>query len=207
MSTGDLDSVFDSILNRYEALAARVDDLFAAVQARHGALMQCGAGCADCCHARLSVTLIEAAHIARGVAGLPAATRAALAERAATGDPGRCAALDQDDRCQIHPWRPLVCRSHGAPIRQEPSPPAAAGQPASGRAHLPVVDCCGKNFDGGRALARVSPELVFDQNTLSTVLGALDAAFADACQAPRGTRVDLAVLVGHPEDVFDIEPS
>jgi uncharacterized protein len=202
--------VSQSPLDRYAALRGRVDDLFASVHARHGDAMQCGAGCADCCHARFSVTLIEAAYIASGLAGLPAATRAALAERAAHGDPGRCAALDAGGRCQIYAWRPLVCRSHGAPIRRtEAQDTEPAGLPdergPAGRTHLPVIDCCPRNFDGGRSLSRVAPDLVFDQRTLSTVLGALDAAFADRCGAPRGMRIDLAALVGDPDALFEVE--
>src|SRR5262249_7716586 len=91
--------------------------------------MQCSTGCSDCCHVRLTITAVEAAAIRAHVAGWPPDQRRALAggqtDRADPTDrtalPGdetdRCAALDATGRCKIYEARPLVCRSHGVPIR------------------------------------------------------------------------------------------
>lgn len=179
---------------RYLELTARVDGFFDDVHARHGERMQCGAGCADCCRSRFSVTLVEAVRIAEGLAGLPADVRARLRERADQGDPGVCAALEPDGRCAIYAWRPLICRSHGVPIRQ---------READGEARLPVIDVCPKNFRGV-VLAGLETGVVLDQATVSTVLGAIDAALADESGVPRGTRIELAELVGYPERYFDM---
>src|SRR5690606_12331500 len=109
-------------------------------------------GCSDCCRGGLSVTLVEAAHIAEGVADLAAEKRAAMEERAAAVTElaqsgahdsvlaGPCAALDPaDGSCAIYAWRPIICRSHGAPIRRRGGAGRApAGEPGS--VHLPVLD-------------------------------------------------------------------
>jgi len=149
-------------------LQAKVDAFFARVTARHGADMQCASGCADCCHARLTITATEATAIRAEVATWPASQRRALAD---VGPADRCAALGPDDRCKIYAVRPLVCRSHGVPVKLE-------------RRSLPVV--CPKNF----RQAAADPDCVLDQTTLSAVLLAVDRA-----EHPGAPRVDLADLL------------
>lgn len=171
------------VRERYRELTAKVEAFFPRVQSRHGSAMQCKAGCTACCHVRLSVTALEASVIRDGLATLPEEERARLAQRAKQRTSGVCPALEADGRCALYAWRPLVCRSHGVPIRhREPDGTAA-------------LSACDKNFDGGAGLPEVSPDCVLDQLTLSTMLGALDAAFADAQATKRGERFRLDALL------------
>ena len=143
--------------------------------------MQCQSGCSDCCHVRLTITPVEAAAIRDHVAGMPRAARVALAP---TGPADRCAALDAVGRCKIYEARPLVCRSHGVPIRMQ-------------RRGLPVVDACHRNF------RTVTPDAdcILDQTTLSATLLAIDAAEAPARSPEKAPdkapamRVELARLL------------
>jgi hypothetical protein len=165
---------------RYAGLCAKVDAFFAKAC---GALpgdggITCHRGCTECCHRRFSVTALEAEAISEALAALPEARRAALAERAEQGDPGVCPALDPDGGCAVYAARPLICRSHGLPIRFQPG----------------VLDACPKNFVG-RDLASLPGDVVLDQTTLSTILGALDAARAGEAGRPRGERVEIAALL------------
>lgn len=89
----------------YQTIDARVSDL----ERRHHGRLQCGAGCAQCCVDELTVNEVEAAHIREHVGK-------ALRD-AAPAPPGRCAFLDQDDRCRIYAVRPYVCRTQGLPLR------------------------------------------------------------------------------------------
>jgi hypothetical protein len=123
-----------------------------------------------CCHDRLTVTTVEADAIRAHVAAMSPAARAALASQMRDD---RCAALDDAGRCQIYDARPLVCRSHGVPIRT-----TAPG-------HLPVITSCSLNFTA-RGPAAADPDCVLDQATLSTILLAL---------SPDGERHDLAELL------------
>ncbi len=157
-------------MSRLGELHAKVDGFFARVAARHGDDMQCATGCSDCCHVRLTVTQVEAAAIRELVAGWSPVQRAALA---ATGPEDRCAALDTDGRCKIYEARPIVCRSHGAPIRMR-------------RDSLPVIEACFRNFTASEP----APDCVLDQETLSALTLAVDR---DA--GGTGDRVDLAGLV------------
>ncbi len=171
-----------SALDRYRELCGKVDAFFARVKARHGGDMECAAGCHGCCRPGLSVTEVEAAEIQGALAALPALARAGARARAASGDETRCAALEEDGRCAIYPARPLVCRSHGLPIRM-----------ASERG-LPVVTSCELNFTA-RGPAAADGDCILDQATLSLTLGAIARAHAAESGGGGGERVPLAELL------------
>jgi len=155
-------------VSRLPELTAKVDAFFARVAERHGDDMQCATGCSDCCHVRLTITTAEAAAIRALVAGWTAEQRRALAEQ---GPADRCAALDPaSGRCRIYAARPLVCRSHGVPVRLT-------------RQSLPVVETCFRNFRHTPPAA----DCVLDQGTLSALLLAVNAGDA--------TRIDLSALL------------
>ena len=155
-------------MTRLEELTHKVDAFFARVALRHGDDMQCASGCSDCCRVRLTITGVEAAAIRAHVTTWPVEQRRALA---VTGPDDRCAALDAAGRCRIYPVRPLVCRSHGVPIRLR-------------RGGLPVVEACPRNFTH----TTPDPDCVLDQATLSAVLLAVDLAGAPV-EAPAATAV------------------
>ena len=143
-------------MSRYGELASKVDAFFGRVQARHGADMQCASGCHDCCVAGLTVTSVEAEAIRAEVAGWEVARRRELAHAHADGR--GCAALDASGRCRIYAARPIVCRSHGAPIRLRDA------------RSLPVVQACPKNF----TTTAPDADCVLDQETLSAMVLAVD---------------------------------
>ncbi len=157
-------------MSRLGELHAKVDAFFARVEARHGDDMECRTGCSDCCHVRLTITGVEAAAIRAEVAGWPADRRRAVGE---AGPADRCAALDAGGRCRIYAARPIVCRSHGVPIRLR-------------RGSLPVVEACFRNF----TRAEPAADCVLDQTTLSALTLAIDREAGGD-----GSRVDLAALL------------
>lgn len=156
-------------MSRLGELTAKIDGFFARVEGRHGEDMQCQTGCSDCCHVRLSITGVEADAIRAHVAGLPAEVRARFGQ----GPEDRCAALDARGRCLIYEARPVICRSHGAPIRMR-------------RGSLPVIESCHRNFTHTEPAA----DCVLDQTTLSALTLAVDR---DA--GHDGSRADLAELL------------
>jgi uncharacterized protein len=167
-------------VSRLAELSEKVDAFFARVVERHGADMQCATGCSDCCHVRLTITAVEAAAIRAHVGGWSDDRRRSLA---VTGPADHCAALDGGGRCKVYDARPLVCRSHGVPIRMQ-------------RHGLPVVQACHRNFTR-TAAAAADPDCILDQATLSATLLAVDAAARTTGAAARGEpeRVDLAGLL------------
>jgi len=173
--------------SRYRELTVKVDGFFARVRERHGADMRCGSGCDSCCRTRLTITGVEADALRAHVAAMEPAARARLAEVAHRPfDPRdmRCAALEDDGRCLVYDARPIICRSHGAPVR-------LYGE-ADGR-RIPMVVACTKNFPAGPEKA--DADCILDQETLSATLVAIDHVDADERGRERGERVDLATLL------------
>jgi hypothetical protein len=168
---------------RYRELCAKVDAFFARVKARHPVDMNCAAGCDGCCRIRLTVTAVEAEEIRDAVAGLSPEARGRARVRARLDAPDRCAALEEDGRCAIYDARPLLCRSHGLPVRM-----------VSPRG-LPVVDACVLNF-AERGPADADPDCILDQANLSLTLGAIARAHASETGADASERVAIAELLG-----------
>jgi hypothetical protein len=156
---------------RYRQLTGKVDAFFERVVGRHGEEMQCRAGCDQCCRTRLTILGVEAAAVREVIEGMSEGERARLREVAARevreGDV-RCAALDDDGRCLIYEGRPVVCRSHGVPIRMGD-----------------VIDACRLNFTK-RGPAAADRDCVMDQTTVSATLLAIDRV---------GERRDLGEII------------
>ena len=167
-------------MSRLDEVTAKIDGFFARVESRHGDDMQCTTGCSDCCHVRLSITGVEAAAIMAAAATWPVERRAGLR---AVGPEDRCAALGPDGRCRIYEVRPVVCRSHGVPIRmRRPGLPVIQDQPQP----TDEIVACHRNFTH----TDVAADCVLDQTTLSALVLAVDRA-----SGSDGTRVDLAALL------------
>jgi Fe-S-cluster containining protein len=171
-------------MSRYRELTAKIDGFFARVVARHGDDMRCGSGCSHCCHTRLSITAVEAQPIVDEILTWPPERKATLRANALAST-DRCAALDANGLCLIYEVRPVVCRSHGAPIRLR-----LRGD------SLPVVQACRENFTA-RGPAAADPDCILDQTTLSAMVLAVDR---DA--GGDGSRIDLdRVLLDSATDV------
>ena len=86
----------------------------------------------------------------------PGARAQGARSRDAAASADRCAALAADGRCLIYAVRPVVCRSHGAPIRLREN-------------SLPVVQACRENFTA-RGPAAADADCILDQTTLSAMV-------------------------------------
>ena len=150
--------------SRYEELLARVDELFQQIQNRHGCSMKCATGCHSCCKPGLTVNSLEARHIREGVDPVRAASLLA-ASRINPFRGKRCSFLQADGGCGIYELRPLVCRSHGAPLQFRN--PEDKSENA-----LRFRDVCSLNFDG-IDLAALPPGDVMNLDTLNTLMALL----------------------------------
>lgn len=125
-------------LLEYFAARDKIDEAYEAVAARRAADLSCARGCHQCCVDGLSVLSVEAAAIEQhlATAGLSAAPAPSAAG---------CAFLDADGACTVYEARPVVCRTHGIPLRMLDDAPATGtvGRPLR---VLQGVEVCELNF-------------------------------------------------------------
>jgi Fe-S-cluster containining protein len=140
-----------------EALRARVDVFFVRVKDAHPGQMQCRRGCSACCQRDLRILPVEWEPLAAAVLALApedhVAIRAAIDAGPRRGD--QCVLLADDGSCRAFDARPLVCRSHGLPVR-------LGAERTS----------CQLNFLG--TLSSLPDADVLDQTQLSVTLGLID---------------------------------
>ncbi len=153
-------------------LRTRVDAHFDQAFERSAGGMTCAPGCEQCCHVDLSVFEIEAAPIRDALRALPPSLRQRVRE--ASGQTERCAML-VDGRCAVYEQRPLICRSHGAPVLLEDG----------------KVDHCPLNFTKSPPPAETVLNLAALNRPLSVMATMWDG---------RGARVSLRSLAATEDD-------
>lgn len=175
---------------RYRELCDKVDAFFARVEARHRDEVHCDRGCYDCCDVQLTVTGVEATAVRAAWLALDEERRAAVRATWREGATA-CAALDRQGRCAVYEGRPLVCRSHGVPVRFATRRGDHAGP------SLPVIETCIHNFTTAGPEA-ADKDCVLDQTTLSAMLLLVDREDAAATERDPLARYELADLLRAP---------
>ncbi len=143
-------------MGNLDRLHIKVDDFFGRMEVVYGEHLACRAGCSTCCHQKLSLFRVELDAITAGVDKLEDDARARLADRLRA--PTTACPLLESDRCVVYHDRPIICRSHGAPIlvRQDDAPSRR--------------DVCPLNFTGAVPLDNVAEEYVLDLDRLNALL-------------------------------------
>lgn len=117
---------YRQLFKRLEALLGEMESAYEAVAEQYG--FRCN-GCEDnCCLTRFHHhTLLEVLYLANGVENLSPGDRLRLTAQAAgveqrAVESVRCGMsirlmcpLNQDGRCQLYEYRPMICRLHGIP--------------------------------------------------------------------------------------------
>lgn len=159
------------LMAQYRALVAKVDAFWERAVRTQPTGFRCAAGCDDCCRQRLTVFPVEAAAIVAHLAHVDPALRARL--RHTPDPPDRCAFL-LDGRCVIYGARPIICRTHGLPVRVD------------GR-----LDHCPLNFTDDEP----EPAIVLDLEQINTMVALVDRLHAEAVGDPADRpRIPLADL-------------
>lgn len=150
-------------MNRYQEFLARIDSLFEEIKGRHAQEFHCQLGCHSCCKPGLTVNSLEAENIQNAI---QARSQEFLAqEKSARKD--RCTFLAADGACQIYEARPVVCRSHGAPL-QFKDPESRDKEARRFR------DVCELNFKG-KALTDLPATDFVNLDTINLLLTMLNA--------------------------------
>jgi Fe-S-cluster containining protein len=159
-------------------LHEKIDSFFGQVLSRHRSRMRCGPGCVACCRRLPAVFPVEAwiiAHEMRNDRGQARLLERLLAPPVRRDQVRPCPLLDHG-RCAVYPLRPVICRSHGAPIKV---PGRTAGD----------FDSCPLNFDEPGMRRLVTPEDVLDLERLNEILAVIDGMSRQAF--PEGAHLEL----------------
>jgi Fe-S-cluster containining protein len=160
---------------RYRDLVARLDAWTASARALHAERMQCRVGCDACCRRHLSVVSLEAEVLAGAAAALPVERRRGLRDHLEGWDErfegrevaGTPCPLLAEGSCLLYEARPVLCRTHGFPLRTRPSGDPASGQPGS-------LVWCELNFDDSDR-EPFDEAGVLDIDRVNRTLGAIQA--------------------------------
>jgi Fe-S-cluster containining protein len=99
-----------------------------------------------------------------------------------------CGYLDQEGGCQIYPFRPIICRTHGLPLvywHEESDPPEYG------------VIFCEENFEAAHTL-RFGSENTLNMDEVNEKLARINLVFLDEHHDPSlqsDTRIELRRLI------------
>lgn len=117
MVTKKVKSVDGGGQTEYRALLEKVTKKFDEIYARNRDRLSCGRGCSSCCVANLTVFEVERENIRNFISSHDGLKAELLRiERADVHSSQKCSFLDGAGGCSIYEARPVVCRSHGAPV-------------------------------------------------------------------------------------------
>ena len=165
----------------YAVLQARVDQQFDHLYRQYRANFSCREGCHQCCTPNLSISLVEATRIQQALIADPKRSDELLTLEMDNPHKGqRCAFLSADGRCSIYSIRPLICRSHGAPVMV----------PLEGERE--ALDACELNFTEG--LTHLQQGDWISIETLNTQLSLINILLYKEHSGQRVTLTPSAIL-------------
>jgi len=100
----------------YLALRKRVERMAESIEARYGEHISCRPTCSECCQAGLTLVLVEAVVIGETM-GIPEERILLQAGQPPLHEEGTCSMLTEDGLCRIYKQHPIICRTHGLPLR------------------------------------------------------------------------------------------
>ena len=142
-----------------EELHGKVDAFFDRTRSAYPAAFECGKGCSACCQQTLTLSPVEVARLFEGLNTLDeeALSRMRLrVEEAPESEKAPCPILEED-KCVLYAFRPIICRSHGAPILAQEE-------------ERRWKDVCFLNFTGSTSLEDVEVEHVLDLERVNQLL-------------------------------------
>lgn len=152
-------------LEQYRDLRGRVDDKFREIVALYPADFSCRLGCHSCCKPSLTVNALEREELRTHLEARPALVTELRELEAANPHKGkRCSFLRADGACAVYEVRPLVCRSHGAPLQFRPLD--------SKDENLRNRDVCPLNFTA-RGISELPATSVINLDTINVLLALL----------------------------------
>ena len=146
----------------YYRLRDEVESKVVALSQQHGDWIHCRKGCSACC---LNLTVWPVEYYA-----ILEAMKAVNWPQPQLNADKECGYLDAEGGCQIYPFRPIICRTHGLPLvywHEETDPPGYG------------VIFCDKNFDAAHDI-RFDSENTLNMDEINEKLARANIAFLEA---------------------------
>ena len=164
-------------LKPYRDLVARVDGLLGRVRRQYPADLACHKGCKCGCR-NLSIFPIEALSLFTAIQALPGQKAAELSQRADIYSIWDCPLLE-DGACALYPFRPIICRTHGFPLRTIYKSRASIG-------------CCRLNFKNRPS---IPDDAIVDLDPINRLLRAINVTAVAEMARPLPARLSIAAAV------------
>lgn len=179
-------------VENYRQLAAKVDAKFNEILNRYGEAFQCQKGCHSCCQPGLTVSPVEREAIRGYLQSNPDLIPVLQNLEAADPHKGsRCRFLDREGACVIYPVRPLICRSHGAPIAFR----ASSGGDDDNDEFAHTRDVCPLHFKD-EPIADLPDAMVLNIDTVNAILAVVNQSWLqDVERSSQRYELRLAALL------------
>ena len=168
-------------LTNYHDLLTRVDRLLDRIQSRYSDHIECHKGCGCGCR-NLSVFPVEALSLVYAIRDLSEETGTRIRQRAAVASFWACPLLE-DRACSMYTFRPVICRTHGFPLRTH----------YKGR---PSIGYCRNNF---KDMSSIPDDAIIDLDNINRALRTMNASvvgeLARVLQLPGRVSIAEAVLI------------
>ena len=172
----------NACLSNYRRLVVNVDRTIGRIQRKYGRYIACHKGCGCGCR-NLSIFPVEALALAGALQTLPQTVITKFQRRAASISFWDCPLLE-DRICSLYAFRPLICRTHGFPLRT-----IYKGQPSIGH--------CRHNF---KEMADIPEDAVIDLSLINDMLRNINAAAVNELallkKLPHRLTIAEAVMLG-----------
>jgi hypothetical protein len=159
----------------YDEALRRVDAFFERSRAAYPKSFACREGCSLCCRLHLTLFPIEAARVGEALKSLPVEMQDRVRAQADRAD--ACPLL-VDDRCSVYESRPMICRSHGLPIKIEEE-----------------RDTCPLNFTQPPLLDELPDDAILDVDGVNTLLAAINLRWSREHGVDPGHRASMADII------------
>jgi Fe-S-cluster containining protein len=172
------------VFQNYAQLLTKVDEFFRSIHARHSEKFSCARGCYGCCRQGLSVAKVEADFIKRWLQDHPDQRAKIKDISKMKNDPEFCRFLDAEGACSIYEARPIICRTHGAPV-------SWVEENASGGVNSESRDVCPLNFQGEN-LEELNGQDVLSLDKLNALLSVITRNYSQSNEVIRESLKSIA---------------